>query len=159
VALTAWHCLVLDDVPGMHLLLGYSQENWNEHMRPVSAVEAASPGDLALLCLDKASEAKPVAIAPQPAVPGETVVVIGYGRPFVHVANRTSCQVLQVDQRGAFQLDCPLAPGTSGAPVLRDNSHGYEIVGVVSATNSTSSIGYWLANQADVAACQGGGGD
>jgi secreted trypsin-like serine protease len=153
VALTARHCLVDDEVQEMHLLLGYEGDDWREHLRPASAQFTALPGDIALLCLDQASTAEPIAIADRPAERGETLLVIGYGRPNVYVANRTSCRVLHVDAQGAFLLDCPLTPGASGAPVLRATDAGYEIVGVVSATNGDASVGYGIAGQDGTAPC------
>jgi protease YdgD len=153
VALTARHCLVEDEVPEMHVLLGYDGDDWREHLRPVAALSPASPGDLALLCLDKPSSAEPVPLADRPADRGETVLVIGYGRPNVYAANRTSCQIVNVDGQGAFLLDCLLTPGTSGAPVLRATDAGYEIVGVVSGTNGAGSIGFRLDDDDELAAC------
>jgi protease YdgD len=153
VALSAWHCVVEDDVAGMHVLLGYDRGEWSEHLRPVAAFPEAPGSDEALLCLTTASTTKPVPIAERPVSPGETVLVIGYGRPTEYIANRTSCRVTQVGQMGLFRLDCPVAPGTSGAPVLRGTDEGYEVVGVISATNTTSSLAYGLAGQDVVGAC------
>jgi V8-like Glu-specific endopeptidase len=81
------------------------------------------------------------------------VLVIGYGRPNVYVANRTSCRIVNVDGQGAFLLDCLLTPGTSGGPVLRATEAGYEIVGVVSGTSDTGSLGYRFAGEDDVTGC------
>jgi len=141
-ALTARHCLVDGEIPEMHVLLGYDRGEWAEHLRPVTAVSAASQVDIALLCLDERSAAASIAIAERPAVPGETLLVIGYGRPNVHVANRTACRVLYIASEGAMQLDCALTPGASGAPVLRQTDESYEVVGVVSATNDAGSVAY-----------------
>jgi len=154
-ALTARHCLVEGEVPQMHVLLGYDGDDWREHLRPVAALSPASPGDLALLCLDNPSSAEPVPLADRPADRGETVLVIGYGRPNVYVANRSSCRIVNVDGQGAFLLDCQLTPGTSGAPVLRATDAGYEIVGVVSGTNGAGSIGFRLDDEIELAACDG----
>ncbi len=142
VAVTAFHCLVEDNVPDMHLLLGYDRGQWNEHLRPLSAQLAAGTDDTALLCLDRPSAVAPLALAARPVGRGEPVVVIGYGKPQVYVANRTACRVTETAVDGAFRMDCPLTPGTSGAPVLRDLDGAYEIVGVVSATNETSSLAF-----------------
>lgn len=153
VALTARHCLVEDEVPQMHVLLGYDGDDWREHLRPVTALSVATSRDITLLCLDEPSTADPVPRAARPAERGETVLVIGYGRPNVYVASRTSCRVLDVDGQGAFLLDCPLTPGTSGGPVLRGTEAGYEIVGVVSGTSDAGSLGYRFAGEDDVAGC------
>jgi protease YdgD len=153
VAVTARHCLIDGDITEMHLLLGYDGDDWREHLRPVAARTAAAPGDIALLCLDKPSAAEPVPFAARLAERGETVLVIGYGRPNVYVANRTSCQILDVDGQGGFLLDCLLTPGASGAPVLRSSDAGYEIVGVISGTNGTGSVAYRFEGDDGLAAC------
>jgi hypothetical protein len=153
VALTARHCLVEDEVLQMHVLLGYDGDDWREHLRPVAALSVAATRDVALLCLDEPSTADPVPRAVRPAERGETVLVVGYGRPNVYVANRTSCRIVNVDGQGAFLLDCLLTPGTSGGPVLRATEAGYEIVGVVSGTSDTGSLGYRFAGEDDVTGC------
>ena len=153
VAVTALHCLVPSDVPNMHLLLGYDRGSWNEHLQPVTAVSASSPCDIAILCLDRPSTVEPVPTAVRPADRGEAVLVVGYGKPRVQVANHTACRVVDFDEQGVFQLDCPLTSGASGAPVLRETETGYEIIGIVSATNSTRSVAYWFGGEDGVAAC------
>ena len=153
VAVTALHCLVPGDIPSMHLLLGYDRGNWHDHLQPVAAVSASSPGDIAVLCLGRPSTVESVPIASRPVGRGETVLVIGYGKPRVEVANQTACRVLDFDERGSLELDCPLTPGASGAPVLREMEAGYEIIGVVSATNRTRSVAYWFVGEDVAAAC------
>jgi len=153
VVLTARHCLVEGEIAEMHVLLGYDRGDWREHLRPLSAQSDASPDDVALLCLDEASTAAPVPIATRPAERGETVVVIGYGRPNVYIANRTTCHVLNVDNEGTFLLDCALTPGTSGGPVLRATDAGYEILGVLSGTSGTASVGQGVVAPDGLAAC------
>ena len=153
VAVTALHCLVPGDIPNMHLLLGYDRGSWHDHLQPVAAVSASSPGDIAILCLDRPSTVESIPIAVRPADRGETVLVIGYGKPRVQVANQTACRVLDFDERGSLQLDCPLTPGASGAPVLRETEAGHEIIGIVTATNSTRSVAYWFYGEDVTAAC------
>ena len=104
--------------------------------------------------VDRASAVEPVPIAARPADRGEAVLVVGYGKPRVQVANHTACRVLDLDENGVLQLDCPLAPGASGAPVLRATEAGYEIIGIVSATNKTRSVAYRLGGRDEVAACK-----
>ena len=137
----------------MHLLLGYDRGTWRDHLQPVTAVSASSLGDIAILCFDRPSTVEPVPIAVRPAARGETVLVIGYGKPRVEVANQTACRVLDFDERGRLQLDCPLSPGASGAPVLRETQAGHEIIGIVSATNSARSVGYLFDAEDLIAAC------
>jgi V8-like Glu-specific endopeptidase len=153
VAVTALHCIVPNDVPNMHLLVGYNRGSWHDHLQPVTAVSASSPGDIAILCLDRPSTVEPVRIADHPADLGERVLVVGYGKPRVQIANRKACRVSDLDETGEFQLDCPLTSGTSGAPVLRETGTGYEIIGIVSATNSTRSVAYWFVGEDVAAAC------
>ncbi|MEM9685018.1 MAG: serine protease [Pseudomonadota bacterium] len=154
-AVTAKHCLVQGDVTEMHFLLGYDRGRWAEHRQPVAAATDGLPGDVAFLCLGARSAATPMRIANRAAQRGETVVVIGYGRPRVHVASRTLCRVTATDGSKAFQLDCPLAPGSSGGPVLRTTSDGPEILGVVSATSRTRSVAYGIAGTDGTAPCNG----
>ena len=153
VAVTALHCLVPSDVPNMHLLLGYDRGIWNEHLQPVTAISASSPGDIALLCFDKPSKAEPVPTAVQPLDRGETVLVVGYGTPRVQVANHTACRVVDFDKQGVILLDCPLTSGASGGPVLRETEAGREVIGVISASNSTASIAYRFFGGDVAAAC------
>lgn len=153
VAVTAFHCLVRDNVTEMHLLLGYDRGSWNEHLRPLSARLAAGTDDTALLCLNRPSAVAPLALATRPVDRGERVVVIGYGKPQVYVANRTECRVTDAANNGAFRLDCPLTPGASGAPVLRVSDGAHEIVGVVSATNETSSLAFSFGGADALATC------
>ena len=153
VAVTALHCLVPGDIPNMHLLLGYDRGHWHDHLQPVAAVSVSSPGDVAILCLGRPSAVETIPVASRQVGRGETVLVIGYGKPRVEVANQTTCRVLDFDERGSLQLDCPLTPGASGAPVLRETEAGHEIIGVVSATNSTRSVAYWFVGEDVAAAC------
>ena len=155
VAVTALHCLVPGDVPNMHFLLGYDRGTWHDHLQPVTAVPVSSPGDIAILCLNRLTTVEPVPIAVRRADRGEKVLVVGYGKPRVQVANHTACRILEVDEQGSFQLDCPLTAGASGAPVLRETEGGNEIIGVVSATNSTRSVVYWFVGEDAAAACNG----
>ena len=89
----------------------------------------------------------------RPADRGEAVLFVGYGKPRVQVANHTACRVVDFDEQGVFQLDCPLTSGASGAPVLRETETGYEIIGIVSATNSTRSVAYWFGGEGGLATC------
>ena len=124
MAVSARHCLIDGDVTEMHLLLGYDRGDWHEHLRPSSAITPDPSVDIAVLCLDDAGVAEPVAVAAHPTGPGEEVLVVGYGRPTVHVANETICHVTTVYEQGAFEMDCLLSPGDSGAPVLRGDKRG-----------------------------------
>ncbi len=152
VAVTALHCLVPRDVANMHLLLGYDRGDWNEHLQPVTAIAATSPGDIVLLCFDAPSTAEPVPIAVRPVDRGETVLVVGYGTPRVQVANHTACRVADFDEH-VLRLSCPLTSGASGGPVLRKTETGPEIIGVVSASNSTASIAFRFLREDVAAAC------
>ena len=156
MAVSAQHCLIDGDVTEMHLLLGYDRGEWHEHLRPLSATTPNPSADIAVLCLDSASAARPVDVADRPVAVGEEVIAIGYGMPTVHVANETVCRVTAVYDQGAIELSCPLSPGDSGGPVLRAADGSYEIVGIVSSTSSTGSLAYEFdaeSSRGDVPAC------
>ncbi len=154
MAVSARHCLINGDVTEMHLLLGYDRGEWLEHLRPLSAMTPDPSADIAVLCLNSASTAEPIDVASHPAAIGEEVRAVGYGRPTVHVANETICHVTAVYDGGAIELDCPLSPGASGAPVLRAANGSYEIVGIVSSTSSTGSLAYRFDDESNLANLQ-----
>ena len=138
-AATAAHCLEGLRATDLHLLLGYDKGPWREHLRPGSAETAGRGADLALLCLPQAALTTPFPWSEAAPEPGEELIVQGYGRPRIHAQTRRACPVLTASA-GRVILDCPVAPGTSGAPVLRRTDSGYEAVAVVSASQGRTAI-------------------
>ena len=152
--MTALHCLVRGKVPEMHLLLGYDRGQWREHLQPDRAASTDAARDIATLCLGKTSTARPVPLATRPPKRGETVLVVGYGKPRVQIANRKTCRVTATGKNGAFQLDCPVTRGTSGAPVLRKTGTGHEMLGILSATSKSRSLAYRVRKTDGAASCE-----
>ncbi len=138
LALTAAHCLTGLDPAESHLLLGYDRGQWSEHLQPVSLVDLGQ--DLAALCLGEPARTAPLALAREPPAPGETLLAAGYGSPVVHRLHETPCPVGQASAEGGVRLGCPLAPGNSGAPLLRRGSEGDEVVAIAVASNATQSL-------------------
>lgn len=144
-ALTAKHC-VDGLAPGnLHVVLGYDDGAYSEHMR-VRALQPARNADIARLCLEGSSLTEPLTSAAASASAGPqgsligVVAMIGYPRSQAHRQWRQQCAVTAGDGTLAL-LDCPAEPGMSGAPVL---SAG-RFIGVVSATTAKTSVAVLLA--------------
>jgi V8-like Glu-specific endopeptidase len=144
--LTAAHCVVDRDVPGMHFLPGYDRGEWPEQLSPISARKSPVPRDVAVLCLPQTARTQALRLNLTPPTLGERLTVIGYPVPRMHTQNRTVCTVESLGGAGSFTLACPMNPGASGAPVLRQTSAGFEAVGVISATTATRSLAYAIGN-------------
>lgn len=153
-AVTAAHCVERLRAADLHLLLGYDKGNWREHLRPAEVTRDAEGDDLAELCLEAAAAAVALPWAEAAPRPGETLVVWGYGRPRIHALSRRDCPVLASAGR-QVTLDCAVAPGTSGAPVLRRTEGGYEVVAVVSAARGRTAIAVRPAAAVEAGACGG----
>lgn len=145
VAVSAEHCVAGLRVDEFHLLYGYSRMTWTAHGR-LRDVRMRGH-DLVVLCLAEDAPAT-IEIGPPVAV-GDTVRVVGYGWPKVHVQHETVCKVAQRTAR-QIGLDCPLARGVSGGPLL--DSAG-RIVGVASATGESVSVAAAVPQDAP-AACE-----
>ena len=154
VAVTAAHCVTRLRAAELHLLLGYDKGAWREHLRASEIAPDAEGIDLAALCLKAAAAAVAFPWAETAPSPGETLVVWGYGRPRIHALSRRDCPVLTSAGR-QVTLDCAVAPGTSGAPVLRPTGAGYEVVAVVSAARGRTAIAVRPAGAIEAAACGG----
>ena len=154
VAVTAAHCVARLRADDLHLLLGYDKGAWREHLRPASVARDAEGADLATLCLKAAAAAVAFPWAETAPMPGETLVVWGYGRPRIHALSRRDCPVLSNAGR-QVTLDCAVAPGTSGAPVLRPTETGYEVVAVVSAARGRTAIAVRPAAAIGAGSCAG----
>ena len=153
VAATAAHCLDGLRAADLHLLLGYDKGPWREHLRP-GAARMAGSSDLALLCLPAPARAASFPWAEAAPQAGERLIVQGYGRPRIHAQTRRDCPVLSADE-GQVVLDCSVAPGTSGAPVLRQTEAGYEAVAVVSASRGRTAVAVRPSRAVRVATCGG----
>lgn len=152
LALTAAHCVDGIEPDDLHVLLGYRQGAWDAHLRPTAVRRDEGGRNVAALCLEAAGPWLPAAVSP-PEV-GETLLVLGYGRPRVHALTATACPVAAYDGAGRLHLDCPLPPGASGAPVLRRTGDGHEFVAVVSASSRTASLAIRNPALADPAPCK-----
>ncbi|MDJ0971023.1 MAG: trypsin-like peptidase domain-containing protein [Kiloniellales bacterium] len=154
VAVTAAHCVTRLRAGDLHLLLGYDRGAWQAHLRASGLAHDAEGADIAALCLKAAAAA--VAFPWAEAAPrrGETLVVWGYGRPRIHALSRRDCPVLASRGR-QLTLDCAVAPGTSGAPVLRPTATGYEVVAVVSASRGATAVAVRPAEAKELAPCGG----
>ncbi|MDJ0937687.1 MAG: trypsin-like peptidase domain-containing protein [Kiloniellales bacterium] len=154
VAVTAAHCVTRLRAGDLHLLLGYDRGAWQAHLRASGLAHDAEGADIAALCLKAAAAA--VAFPWSEAAPrrGETLVVWGYGRPRIHALTRRDCTVLASRGRQLI-LDCNVAPGTSGAPVLRPTATGYEVVAVVSASRGATAVAVRPAEAKELAPCGG----
>lgn len=98
--------------------------------------------DIALLELDQPvtpDEAQPLQVVewPLPGAQNALVSVLGYGqdRPYM-VTMRSGCRVTATAGH-VGQIDCPLVPGLSGAPVLLGAGKTPQLLAVVSATVGT----------------------
>lgn len=138
--LTAAHCLNGVHVEDLHLLRGYDRGDWLEHLRPTGAGGRDPSRDIVTLCLGHDDSRPFVPVAKRPVERGETVTVLGYGRPRVQILNENSCRITRIRPDGSFILDCPLPKGTSGGPVFRTNGSNREVVGIVSQTSETASL-------------------
>lgn len=130
VVLTAAHCLDGVAAYRMTLLFGYDRMTWTAEGRAVRTVDLG--GDVAALCL--AADA-PATLGIAEAGAG-AVTVIGYGSPRTHLQTTAPCRLGAIAGRDAL-LDCPAAPGASGAPVLDGMGRA---VAVVSRTARVSAV-------------------
>lgn len=140
---TAAHCLPEIRTDTVHVLLGYENGEPGQHMKTPGASYRIMPGrDIAVLC-DMHGSADGFRLSDTSPKSGARVVVQGYGAPRVHALQKTACSILSVPGDDLMRLDCPLPPGTSGAPVTLTSTR--DIVGVVSASSDTGSLASWLS--------------
>ncbi len=97
--------------------------------------------DLALLHLEAPvapDEAHPLSVGVWDRI--GTVSMVAFGRDRAYIASlREGCAV-QSQAAALVVLDCPVVPGVSGAPVLRQGPEGPVVVGVVSAAEQDSGF-------------------
>jgi len=136
-ALTARHCTFKYSKNQMHLLFGYARSEWAEHHR-IKSIHRHKSRDIAILCLNKRSNVKPMAIAARPAGKMTTTVSLatatGYRRSRPHLPTSETCTFQAAKTRARFS--CKLEPGMSGAPVMQNG----QLVGIVSGTTATYTL-------------------
>lgn len=141
--ITAAHCLPEIPTDIVHVLLGYETGQLEQHIKTPATSYRIMPGhDIAALC-DIKGDPNGLRLTDASPTPGTRVEVQGYGAPSAHALQKTACSVLSLPLENLMQLDCPLPPGTSGAPVTLTGSR--DVVGVVSASSTTGSFAYLLS--------------
>ncbi len=149
--LTAAHCLLGPDmmlVPpqDLHFVAGWDRGSYAAHSR-ASAIRlhprALRDGrldplhDIAILTLDT-----PLTVAPLPmALPasGSRFRTLGYYDLRPHVLSHWADCPGRVAEE--LRLFCPVRPGNSGGPILQITETGWQVIGVVSRGNATSTRG------------------
>jgi V8-like Glu-specific endopeptidase len=85
------------------------------------------------------------------------LTVLGYQQRNRDVLNGRSDCTVATSRSYVYQLDCHVISGNSGGPVLQDTSHGWQLVGVISAKTGVAGpgraivarIGRWILHQLD----------
>ena len=136
-AVTARHCVEGPAPEELRLVLGYDRGGYAE-LRRVASVAMSDSADVARLCLDAPSGARPLpASAGRPAPAG--AVVRGYPRTRPHAQDLRRCRLSPLAGRPLAALDCPLEQGFSGAPVRSPGELG-PVIGVASASGPSGSV-------------------
>lgn len=159
LVLTAAHCVV-DHRTGrayahgdINFVAGWHKGTYSGHSR--AADVAVHPGwrhgkpskredlgvDLALVRLADpipASSAQPLQTA-SPGLPGQSVTVLSYRRDRPHALTRQASCAYRAIVETVMTLVCPIAKGTSGAPVLANIDGAERVVAVISARTDTGT--------------------
>lgn len=152
---TAAHCLPAGDEEAVHFQRGYDRGDDLSHHKALRATfRKVADRDIVLLC-NAATDANVLAVTTQRVAPGDPLGIPGYPIPRAHILQMHSCQTWKVAKGGHIHIACPVRPGTSGAPVMVDTTDGPKVVGVMSASNRTSSRAYRLT-PAMLGACSRG---
>ncbi len=129
------HHVVFEDngreCPRMRAYLGGTFEQASVRSVPLAVVRAADDRDLALLRMDPVGDPLPtLTIATEPPQAGETLTALGYpsigGATMTLTTGRYS-GTQEFDGLTWIKTDTPVAPGSSGGPVLNNQR---EVVGV-----------------------------
>jgi len=135
---TAAHCLPDIKSDTVHVLPAYNKGAFREHLQaPGQSFRRLEDNDIAVLC-DSSSTSPGLPFSGSGSKQGQSIVVTGYSVPKIHVQQSHTCTVSAVSGNGIGTLDCPLPPGTSGAPVL--TAERGEVIGVVSASRQGMSV-------------------
>ena len=129
------HHVVFDDngreCPRMRAYLGGTFEQAPERSVPLAVVRAADDRDLALLRMDPVGDPLPtLTIATEPPQAGETLTALGYpsiGGDTMTLTTGRYSGTQKFDGLTWIKTDTPVAPGSSGGPVLNNQR---EVVGV-----------------------------
>lgn len=154
-AVTAAHCMDPPaTVDNARFQPAFAAQRGAELLRLKAWSTGAGERDVALLCLASEARTVPMPRGVRGVALGEGLTVVGYAIPGERGQTQAGCTVDELGPDGVFLLDCPLRPGTSGAPVVRQTRSGNEIVGIVSATNSKQSLAYDITWNATLPACR-----
>lgn len=154
-AVTAAHCLPGTPAAAKAFVLpGLTPEGWPEALQATSWSVDHHARDVASLCLASRGKAAPIATSKTGPQAGETLTIVGYGQPRQYAQSRLQCAVIAVAGGGAFTLGCAVAPGTSGAPVLRPTTDGFEIVGIVSRSSADRTLALDVSGPNGLPACE-----
>lgn len=136
---TAAHCLPGWDGEQVHFLRGYDRGDLAQHVvAPRAAWRTVRGRDIAVLC-NAAPDAPALGLGVARVEPGDPLLVPGYSVPRAHMLQHHRCQAWKVEDGGAIRVACPVPPGTSGAPVLRQVPDGLRVVGVMSASSRSAA--------------------
>lgn len=135
---TAAHCLPDIKSDTVHILPAYDKGTFSAHLKaPGESFRQLDGYDIAVLC-DRSSTSRGLPFSGTGSKQGQSIVVTGYSVPKVHVQQSHTCTVSAVSDNAIGTLNCPLPPGTSGAPVI--TAEGGEVIGVVSASRQGMSV-------------------
>ena len=150
--ITAAHCLPEIPTDIVHVLLGYETGQLEQHIKTPATSYRIMPGhDIAALC-DIKGDPNGLRLTDAWRCPNAGYTGGGAGLRRAERACAAEDSNRPVRWRGLslplenlMQLDCPLPPGTSGAPVTLTGSGSRDVVGVVSASSTTGSFAYLLS--------------
>ncbi len=163
LVLTAAHCLFRNGVPArpedIHFVAGWRSGDYAAHSvaaellvdpefepdAPASAARARR--DVGFMRLAEPIAADVVVPLPLATLPQDdpALALIGYRRDRAQALSRQiPCHVTARDA-GLIGLDCPVIPGTSGAPVLWETPDGWRVVALVSTATPSGAATQALA--------------
>lgn len=141
---TAAHCLPAGGDESVHFQRGYDRgDDLSHHQGLRASFRMVADRDIAMLC-NAAKGVNALAVTTRRVAPGDPLGIPGYPIPRAHILQMHSCQTWKVAKGGRIHIACPVQPGTSGAPIMVQTPDGPKVVGVMSASNRTSSRAYRL---------------